>query len=96
MLQISWVTMLFGLTEPLFVPEYWAPPSLFDLANKTGFDIESLLFSFAIGGLGVVLYRLVYPMSISPMIDSDKLHGRHQLHRIFRRRFSQYYWYSPA
>lgn len=82
MLQISWVTMLFGLTEPLFVPEYWAPPSLFDLANKTGFDIESLLFSFAIGGLGVVLYRLVYPMSISPMIDSDKLHGRHQLHRI--------------
>ncbi|MCB0632944.1 MAG: hypothetical protein KDD15_24570, partial [Lewinella sp.] len=39
-------------------------------------------FSFAIGGLGVVLYRLVYPVSISPMIDSDKLHGRHQLHRI--------------
>jgi hypothetical protein len=27
---------------------YWAPPSLFSLAQKTGFDIESLIFSFAI------------------------------------------------
>ncbi|NIO40679.1 MAG: hypothetical protein GTO41_11165, partial [Burkholderiales bacterium] len=32
-------TMPFGLTEPLFVPEYWSPPSLFDLALTTGFDI---------------------------------------------------------
>jgi hypothetical protein len=28
------------------VPEYWRPPSLFDLALKNGFDIESLLFAF--------------------------------------------------
>jgi hypothetical protein len=33
-------TMPFGLTEPLFVPKYWNPPSLFDLARRTGFDIE--------------------------------------------------------
>ena len=46
----------FGLTEPLFVPEYWNPPSLFELAQKTGFDIESFIFSFAIGGIGAVLY----------------------------------------
>ena len=25
-------TAQFGLTEPLFVPEYWDPPSLFGLA----------------------------------------------------------------
>ena len=32
MLKMSLITMPFGLTEPLFVPQYWNPPSLFDLA----------------------------------------------------------------
>jgi hypothetical protein len=49
MLWASLLTMPFGLTEPLFVPEYWNPPSLFDLARRTGFDIESLIFCFCIG-----------------------------------------------
>ena len=31
-----------GLTQAMFVPEYWNPPSLFELAARTGFDIESL------------------------------------------------------
>ena len=35
MWKMSWWTMFFGLTEPFFVPEYWFPPSLFDLAKKT-------------------------------------------------------------
>lgn len=74
--------MLFGLTEPLFVPEYWAPPSLFDLANKTGFDVESFLFSFAIGGIGAVLYRLVYPVGLSSLNDAEKRHKRHRLHKF--------------
>ena len=39
-------TAPFGLTEPLFVPDYWNPPALFELAQTTGFDIESLIFSF--------------------------------------------------
>jgi len=38
MLWSSLYTTPFGLSEPLFVPEYWAPPSLFDLALRTGFD----------------------------------------------------------
>ena len=33
------ITGLFGLTEPIFVPRYWNPPSLFDLAQRTRFDI---------------------------------------------------------
>ena len=45
----------FGLTEPLFVPGYWNPPSLFELAQRTGFDIESIIFSFGIGGIAAVL-----------------------------------------
>lgn len=56
MWQVSLATAPFGLTEPLFVPEYWNPPTLFDLAQRTGFDIESLIFCFGIGGVGSVFY----------------------------------------
>ncbi len=52
-------TSLIGLTEPFFVPEYWSPPSLFNLAERTGFDIESLLFSFAVGGLIFAAYQII-------------------------------------
>lgn len=51
--------MPFGLTEPLFVPEYWMPPSLFDLALNTDFDIESLIFYFGIGGIGAVFDNVI-------------------------------------
>lgn len=55
----SLYTMPFGLSEPLFVPRYWNPPSLFDLAQRTGFDIESLIFTFGIGGVAAVLYSVI-------------------------------------
>lgn len=57
MWRASFATAVLGLSEPLFVPAYWNPPSLFELAQRTGFDIESLIFSFALGGVGVVLYN---------------------------------------
>jgi Lycopene cyclase len=59
MIWASLFTTPFGLSEPLFVPEYWLPPSLFDLAENTGFDIESLIFCFGVGGIGAVLYNLL-------------------------------------
>lgn len=59
MLLVSLGTSLLGLTEPIFVPAYWNPPSLFNLAQTTGFDIESIIFSFGIGGLASVLYERV-------------------------------------
>lgn len=80
MLPVSLLTMLFGLTEPLFVPEYWSPPSLFDLAEKTGFDIESFIFSFAIGGIGSVLYHLAFPSLPRRMDEAEKVSTRHRLH----------------
>lgn len=80
MLWASLLTMPFGLTEPLFVPEYWNPPSLFDLARRTGFDIESLLFCFAIGGLGIVLYDLIFKVEHEKMGWSEKHHRRHRYH----------------
>jgi hypothetical protein len=42
---------LLGFTEPLFVPEYWDPPSI--LAYHR-WDFESFLFCFAIGGISAV------------------------------------------
>ena len=80
MLQMSLITMPFGLTEPLFVPEYWMPPSLFELAEKTGFDIESLIFSFAIGGIGTVLYNLIFKRGLSEISHIERNHKRHRLH----------------
>jgi hypothetical protein len=76
-----WTTPL-GLTEPLFVPEYWNPPSLFNLAQKTGFDIESLIFSFAIGGIGSVLYNLITKTQLQPVSEVEKQHRRHRFHRF--------------
>ncbi len=74
-------TAPFGLTEPLFVPEYWDPPSLFDLAHRTGFDIESPIFSFGIGGIAAVLYNIATGRAARPM-DSGEIHSRsHRYHQ---------------
>jgi hypothetical protein len=62
-------TALFAFTEPLFVPAYWNPPSLFDLAQKTGFDLESFIFCFAIGGLSAGVYERVFPVVHEPLGD---------------------------
>ncbi len=75
-------TTPFGLTEPLFVPEYWNPPSLFDLAQRTGFDIESLIFCFAIGGIGSVLYNVLTRRGSLPIEPGERhlpLHRHHVL-----------------
>ncbi len=78
----SLFTAPFGLTEPLFVPEYWDPPTLFDLAQRTGFDVESLIFSFAIGGVGSVLYNVVTDRRHVPVDPDERHHPRHRFHRL--------------
>lgn len=82
MIQVSLATMPFGLTEPLFVPEYWSPPSLFDLARRTGFDIESLIFCFAIGGIGVMLYNGLTQQRLQPLPAEYRHHPMHRHHRL--------------
>ncbi len=74
--------MLLGLTEPLFVPEYWNPPTLFDLAARTGFDIESLIFSFAIGGIGAVAYNVITRQILVEVPAHEKKQRRHRFHRL--------------
>lgn len=66
MMWASLFTAPFGLTEPLFVPEYWTPPSLLNLAERTGFDIESLIFCFAIGGIGAMVVGAIATMLCRP------------------------------
>ncbi len=81
MWRTSAVTAVLGLTEPMFVPRYWNPPSLFELAQRTGFDIESLIFAFAIGGIGAVLYNAVRRQELVPVSDEERRHPRHRFHR---------------
>ena len=82
MFWVSVFTALFGLTEPLFVPEYWNPPSLFNLALKIGFDIESLIFSFAIGGIGAVIYGMFFKIKYKKMSKPEIHNKRHMFHLL--------------
>lgn len=80
MVRTSLVTMPFGLTEPLFVPEYWNPPSLFNLAQTTGFDLESLIFCFGIGGVGAVLYNILTGRKPAPVDIHERENNKHRFH----------------
>jgi hypothetical protein len=80
MLLVSSFTAPLGLTEPIFVPVYWTPPSLFNLAANTGFDIESLIFCFASGGIAAVLYEAVARVRHRHM-GPKEIQG-HRLHRF--------------
>lgn len=78
----SLFTMPFGFTEPLFVPEYWTPPSLFDLARRTGFDLESLVFCFAIGGIGAVMYNVATGQELRAVGTWTRHHPSHRYHML--------------
>ena len=81
MQRTSLATALFGLTEPIFVPAYWNPPSLFELAQRTRFDIESIIFSFAIGGIGAVAYGAVTRAHLVRMPGGVRHEPWHRFHR---------------
>ncbi len=80
MVWASLFTAPFGLTEPLFVPAYWNPPSLFDLAARTGFDVESLVFTFAVGGVAAVLYSLLTGLGTRPLPLHEQRRPLHRHH----------------
>lgn len=80
MVWASVFTTPFGLTEPLFVPAYWSPPSLFDLARTTGLDIESLIFTFGIGGIAAVLYNVLTSRELAPVVEAERHSPHHRLH----------------
>ena len=80
MWRTSLATALLGLTEPIFVPAYWNPPSLFELAQRTRFDIESMIFTFAIGGIGAVLYNTFRRQHLVPVSAEERHEPLHRFH----------------
>lgn len=82
MWRASCWTSLLGITEPIYVPEYWNPPSLLDLAQRTGFDIESFIFSFAMGGVGAVLYNIFTQQDLAPVSAAERRQSRHRFHPV--------------
>lgn len=80
MWRASFATALLGLTEPLFVPAYWNPPSLFELARRTGFDFESLIFAFALGGIGSVLYDTITRQQLVSASPAERAAPLHRFH----------------
>jgi hypothetical protein len=82
MLRVSAATSLLGLTEPIFVPRYWNPPTVFDLAQRTGFDLESLVFCFAIGGIASVLYEAFSRREARTPAPAERDLARHRLHAL--------------
>ena len=69
MLQVSAITAVTGLLEPLFKYVYWDPPSLFDLNKHIGFDIESVVFSFAAGGIVAAIYTALVATRGTTLIE---------------------------
>ena len=82
MFWVSLFTMPFGLTEPLFVPEYWNPPSLFNLAVTTGFDIESFIFAFAVGGIGSIIYEAIFRIRYEKISRHEQHSKKHRYHLL--------------
>ncbi|MGE5326205.1 MAG: lycopene cyclase domain-containing protein [Deltaproteobacteria bacterium] len=81
-LGVSLATALLGLTEPLFVPKYWNPFTLFKLARSTGFDLESLVFSFAIGGIVFSAYEVLFRTAPSQSMADERHQARHRHHLL--------------
>jgi len=80
MLWVSFFTAFTGLAEPFFVPRYWNPPSLFNLASTTHFDIESIIFSWGTGGIASVLYEATLNVRHHELSPKQKSQERRWLH----------------
>jgi len=55
----SLLAVPFALTEIMFIPEYWNPPSLFGADAKYGIGLEDFLFCFFVGGIAAVIFELI-------------------------------------
>jgi len=82
MLKMSIGTLPLGLSEPLFYPQYWFPPTLFDLGWRTGLDVESLIFSFSVGGLASTLYEFWNRRRSQTVPACERHDRRHRFHRL--------------
>ncbi len=82
MLKVSACTAFLAITERAFVPSYWNPFTIFNLARRTGFDLESVLFSFAIGGIAFAAYDLIFHVELVETIAAERHNRRHRQHAL--------------
>jgi hypothetical protein len=80
MIIISFCTTPAALLEPVFIPAYWNPPSLFNLAATARFDLESFIFTFATGGIASVLYEVVLNVKHERLSETETFRERRWLH----------------
>jgi hypothetical protein len=80
MITVSLWTSLLSLTEQFFVPRHWSPSSLFRLAETIGFDIESLIFAAAVGGVAIMVYNRFFSTGTKNIHQDERGHPRHKLH----------------
>ncbi len=73
----SFIALPLGLTEPFFFSSYWSPSSLFNLAEQTGFDLESLLFCFSVGGIAAVIYEALLQKHLLKAREKRDIAHRH-------------------
>ncbi len=68
--EIRWGTLIaapMALTSLLFVPQYWIPPSLFNLDLKIRVGIEDFLWAAAVGGMASVIGELLLKERLAAM-----------------------------
>jgi hypothetical protein len=66
--EIRWGTLIsapLALTSILFIPQYWTPPSLFDLDQKIRVGIEDFLWAAAVGGIASVVAEILLKERLS-------------------------------
>src|SRR3981189_1202625 len=68
--EIRWGTVIsapMALTSILFVPQYWTPPSLFNLDQKIKVGIEDFLWAAAVGGIASVVAEILLKERLSAL-----------------------------
>jgi hypothetical protein len=68
--EIRWGSLIaapMALTNILFVPQYWTPPSLFNLDQKIRVGIEDVLWAAAVGGIASVIGEILLRERLSAM-----------------------------
>lgn len=76
--EIRWGTLIaapLALTSLLFVPQYWTPPSLFNLDQRIRVGIEDFLWAAAVGGIASVVGELFLKERLGAIRKSR--HKRH-------------------
>ena len=76
--QLMWGTLIsapLGLTSILFVPQYWTPPSLFDLDKRFRIGIEDILWAAVVGGIASVIAEVLLKEKLAR--NRNQPHKRH-------------------